>query len=194
MGELPEGYVRCVEAMQLAARNWLAQHPFAELRFTDFEAQMAREAGRPGERVAVVAVLSDTIDRWADNADTRDFLRAIDRATDGEATFMMAKALVDDAISRRLERASGQLPEGDWRCTGCSEVLDGFTSIDGKPKTPGAGSLSVCSTCGALQQVAATGTGYEPLTTAELNKLPKSMRMQLLKLRDGILKERQRHS
>lgn len=82
---LPDGYTDCITAMQRAAAQWSAPHPFAELRFrtVEFEEEIAREVGRPpGERPAIIAPLHAVIDRWAGNADTAAFLRAIDEATD----------------------------------------------------------------------------------------------------------------
>lgn len=181
-----EGYARCIDAMQRAARAWLSAHPFAELQFIPFEHDLARAAGkqvRPGERIAVVAALPDVIARWAGNADTAAFLRAMDEASHGEATYLQARAIVEAAVARQLERASGQMPAGRWTCVACNTVLDGFTQLNGADGKPDAGSLTVCGYCGALQKVAADSLRFEPLPVRELNALPKSLRQTLLAAR-----------
>lgn len=187
-GAPPEGYTRCIEAMQGAGAAWFRAHPFAEPRFRThaFEEEMAREAGRPGEKPAIVAPLGAVIDRWADNEDARALLREMERAGAGDATYLQAKAIIEHAQERAIERAQGQLPTGDWRCTGCQRISDAFTNADGKPEVPGPGSLSVCWYCAALQCVNATSTGYAPLSTRDVNQLPKSVRKQLLSLRNMI--------
>jgi len=194
--EFPEGYHRCVTAMAEAAQLWIKQHPFAELRFNDLPGQMAREAGRPSERAAVIACLSDVIDRWAANEDARLFLQAMDSATAGEGTFLMAKVIVDQAAERFIEHGQGQFPSGDWACSGCGKRVDGFTKFDGTPHVPGPGSPSVCTYCGTLQSVNLAGTGYVPLSVKAINELPKSVRMRLRELqrfvKDRLEREKSR--
>lgn len=190
--EPPDGYLRCIEDMQRAARVWLKQHPFAEPRFAPIEEEFARAVGKPGERPAIVALLSDVIDRWAANEDARSFLRALDEGSGGEGTYQMARALIAQATANALERSQGRLSAGDWRCTGCGQLNDGFTRFDGSSVTPTPGALTVCAYCGALQQINAAGNTYEALSTRELNRLPKSLRMQLLAMKAEIEKRRAR--
>jgi hypothetical protein len=187
VSEPPEGYTRCVEAMQRAAAAWVKRHPFAELRFHNFAADLAREAGKPGQKVAVIAALPDVIERWAANADTRAFLQALDDASGGEATFLQAKAIIDAALEASIARAQGQLPkEGSWLCPTCSALSDAFTNADGKAKAPGPGALMVCWQCGGFSVVNDAANGYEALSTQEFNALPKVARMQLRKLQSTV--------
>ncbi len=181
-------YAKVIDAMHAAGAAWFKQRPFAEPRFRThaFEQDIAREAGKPGERPAVIAELGAIIDRWADNDDARSLLRAMNAAVDGAGTYLQAKAIIEHAQKRAIERAQGQLGEGDWRCTGCQKVLDGFTNAAGEPVGPSAGSLSVCAYCAALQQVNKQGDGYVPLSTREINQLPKSVRTRLLGARNLI--------
>jgi hypothetical protein len=184
-----DGYERCVEAMQHAARAWMAAHPFAELSFLPFEHDVAREAGKkvePHERVAVIAALPDVIDRWAGNADTKAFLLAMEEASHGEATYLQARAIVDLAQQAAIERSQGRMPEGHWACVSCHQETTGYTMLDGKKPAPAAGDLNVCGFCGALQQVGADGARFEALPARELNALPKPVRKRLLALRNAI--------
>lgn len=100
------------------------------------------------------------------------------------------RALVEVQIEKAYERASGKQPPGDWACVGCGTPLDGFTNTDAAPdrRPPGPGSLSVCAYCAVLQRVNAAGVGFEPVSTRELNALPKSVRMELLRVRSAIEK------
>ncbi|HMJ16595.1 MAG TPA: hypothetical protein VK524_34510 [Polyangiaceae bacterium] len=185
--EIPDGYTKCLDAMAEAAQRWVREHPFAgPLQFTDLEQEMARRAGRPGDRVAVIAALADVLDRWAANADTRSFLQALVTASDGQATFLQARALVAQATQAMLERGSGELPEGQWSCTGCAKVLNGFTNTSGDGAAPGAGDITVCADCGVFQRVNAECSGYEALETRDFNALPKSARKHLLAIRAAV--------
>lgn len=186
--KIPEGYASVVEAMAEAAQRWVREHPFAgPLQFTDFEKRMAERVGRPNERVPIIAILSDVVDDWAANADTRSFLQALVTASNGEATFMQARVLVDHAVQRMLERGSGKLPDGKARtCIGCGERQDGFTQIDGDPEPPGPGAIGLCARCGTLQRVSADGAAYEALSKRTFNQLPKSARKTLLSMKRGV--------
>lgn len=194
-GEPEGGYEACIDAMAEAAQIWFRQHPFAELHFSDFAGEVAREHGKERDEVAIISPLSPVIDRWAANEDARLFLRALDDASQGEATFMMAKVIIDQAREQMLEQASGKLSDdGEWVCPGCGERASGFTRPDGEAQPPGPGDLSVCFSCGALSQVNAQGSGYERLSTRAFNALPKSARMQLRSMQNGVRRriERQR--
>jgi hypothetical protein len=186
----PPEYYADIERMQEAAVAWCKAHPFAEplLFLHSFEEEYARRAGVPkGEKVAIIAALPDVIDQWAGNADTRHFLRALDEASGHRATYMQVKALVDHQVERQVDRNSGQLAEGDWRCTGCKNVNDGFSSVNkGEGDAPPPGSLSVCFYCAAVQRINDQGNGYAAVSTSEINKLPKPVRMQLLKLKSAV--------
>lgn len=182
-----EGYQQTLDAMTAAAQQWMREHPFAgPFRFTDFEKEMAREAGHPTKRVAIIAPLAAVIDRWAANADTRSFLEALVEASKGEATFLQASLLIDSAFASALMRGSGRLPEGSWNCTGCGAKQDGFTNLDGHPERPGPGAISVCGGCGAIQRVTADGAGYEPLSSKAFGQLPKSLRKTLLAIKARV--------
>jgi hypothetical protein len=191
--ERAAGYARCAEAMQRAAGDWLRAHPFAEPEFRtrEFEAEVTRQAGRkPGERPAIAAALIDVIDRWAANEDAKSLLRAMDAAGDphGGATYMQAKIILEEAQKRAL--GSAPLPTGTWYCTGCERLSDGITTAreaDGSIATPPPGSIGVCTYCGAFNRIDAAGTGYEPVSLAEVNRMPKSRRMRLLAARNGVL-------
>lgn len=186
---IPDGYVRCLEQLHEAARAWCSAHPFAELLFRtrEFEAEIAREAGKPGQKPAIVAQLSDVIERWADNADTRSFLRALDAATGGEATYMQMKMLVEAQQQHRLERARGAMPAGgQWECITCARRIDGYTNLEGLIERPTAGAFTVCAYCGAIQRVSPEGTHYEPVAAEQLRRLPTSVRKQLFAARNTI--------
>lgn len=186
------GYARCIDQLNDAAAAWMRAHPFAELRF-DTEGFVKYQLARAGKanldwtKAAIIASLRDCIDRWAANEDARAFLHALDEATGGEATFMQVRALIDYQLKRRVERASGQLGTGDWRCASCKSVLDGFANLGGEEGKPPPGSITVCAYCGTIQRINATADAFDPVDTRDINALPKSARVQLMKLRAAVL-------
>ena len=187
----PPGYLRACEAVERGALAYAKAHPFAEysFRLVEYEREMAARAGQtlgPGERCAIAAPLSACIDAMAGNEDARGILRAMDQESGGEATYMMARAVIDMQIEAMYRRASGQLPEGDWRCIACEKVIDGFTNIHGETSTPKPGACTVCAYCGALQKIADDGR-YAELPAAELRAAPKSVRMHMLEVRNNVL-------
>ncbi len=188
-----ERYEACAQAMRAAAVAYARAHPFATYRFRwwEFERDMAARAGRvlqPGESCAIVAALPDCY-AVADSADARALLEAMEEASGGQGTYMQAKAIVMMQVEAQIERVTKQITApGDWRCISCAQLLDGYTPLDLEDKgAPGAGAMTVCSGCGALQRVRASADGYEPLPVRDLNRLPKSVRVQLLHLRNNIL-------
>lgn len=191
MSELPPEYYEAIRRMDAAARDWYKAHPFAEPRFrlNAFESEVKAQAGRPDEdKVAIAANLDETIiKRIAVNEDARALLRAMDAATDHRATYLQAKVLLDAAIEAQIKRDSGRQPEGDWTCPGCSEVIDGYTAIDGGgDKAPPPGSISICAYCGGISAVNATQNGLRAFEDAELRRLPTSVRKQIHAARNAI--------
>jgi alkanesulfonate monooxygenase SsuD/methylene tetrahydromethanopterin reductase-like flavin-dependent oxidoreductase (luciferase family) len=196
-----EGYARAAEAMQHAAHLWVKQHPFAELQFASV-IEVMRRIGAPPHIIAkaqaagrpvIASALTPLIDHWGQNEDTRQFLRALDAAAQSEGTFLMAHAIVSMATERALERSQGQMVGDGWVCANleCGTKLDGYTDPTGQGLTPEPGSLTVCWSCGALQEVMAPSQGssghFALLSTEHLNRLPKSTRMQLMSIRQGIV-------
>lgn len=181
------GYAACIDALIDAGVAWKKQHPFAEPRFTDLEQIVAAEAGRPpGEKVAVIARLGDVIDRWADNADARLFLRHLDGATDGKATYLQVRSIMEEALRRRIERGQGMMPPGDWRCPSCGTNNDGFSNPDGSSRAPPTGAVGVCFYCAALQRVRDDAGGFEALSVQAFNGLPKQLRVQLRRMQQHV--------
>lgn len=168
------GYNECVEKMRAGARAWIAAHPFAqpEFRTSAFEAEVIAQARAQGQHVPegkglIAAPLDEyVITRWAKNIDAQELLRAMDKASGHQATYMQAKMIIEDAIMRALEKASGQLTSGDWRCPCCAELLDGYVAIDGRSGKPEAGTYTVCSYCIGIARVADSGDRYEGATLA----------------------------
>lgn len=189
-------YEACAEAMKAAAYAYARAHPFAEYRFAwfAFEREMARRAGKElhaGESAAIAAALVDCIEGVGESADARGMLRAMWDASLplGGGTYMMAKAIVMQQLEAQVERVTAQITlPGHWRCIGCDAGMDGYTPLNLEPSEgPRPGSITVCSACGALQQVNGAGDGYAALPAAVLNGLPKSARMALLGMRNSIL-------
>ncbi len=182
-----ESYIECARIMVKAAQQWLREHPFAEpLRFTDFENSITSAVHLEGKSVAIAVSLDTVVDLWAANADTRAFLQAMVEATNGEATFMQAKAVVEIIVERTLRKASGKLADGDWRCVECGKQNNGFTNLDGNAAPPGPGDISACGYCGAIQQVNDAGNAYKPLSAREFNQLPKETRKLLLSFKNKL--------
>lgn len=187
---LLEGTIPIVRAMLDAAHAWFQQHPFAQPKFQNLEAKVAHRIGKPEEGLGIIAPLSSAlIDDWAENEDARSFLRALDLASNHEATYRMARVVLDLIVEGQIKQRRGQLPEGDWGCTGCGQINDGFTDVNDVRCTPVAGALTVCIDCGALQRINARGNGYEAVTARELNRLPKSFRMKLLRMKAEVEKK-----
>lgn len=187
--EQDEGYARTCEAMYRAGADFMRTHPFAEPRFRTeaFEAEIAEQAGRPGQKPFVVAELDKVIDRWADNEDGKALLRAMNDAVKGEGTYAQARAVLEHAAAGNV--VQGEMPEGDWRCTSCERVLDGFTAVrgpDGEVATPAPGQPTVCAYCAVALRVNASANGFEPLTDRDLRALPKDLRMKLLSMRNFV--------
>lgn len=192
-GEFPAGYIKALHAMRDAAYAYARAHPFAEYQFRwwEYERDMARRVGKelqPGESAAIAASLIQCIDGVGVNIDALGMLRAMWDASDGEGTYMMAKAIVMEQYEAAIERASGQVKTpGDWRCITCAKLLDGYHNPQGEPDVPGPGSYTVCIYCGALQRVKATGDGYRDVPAHELHHLPKPVRMELMRYRNAVL-------
>jgi hypothetical protein len=185
----PQGYWDCIERMEVAAVQWMKEHPFAELHFNHkLPEEIAEEMGHPGKRVAISAALPDIIPRYALNKDAADFLWALDRASHQEATFLQVQALIDRQVSLNIRKHTLSLPPGDWSCVGCKKQLTLFTNDDLRDEPPPAGALSVCSECGEIAQVNATQNGYEELSKKEFNRLPTSIRKKLKDMQNGIRK------
>lgn len=177
---ISQSYVDCVEAMMEAARQWIATHPFAgPLQFNDLEGDVAQRVGKRSEGIGIIATLADIAPRWAANADTLSFLQAMVSASHGQATYLQARFIIHEAFKRMLERGSGKLPT-PWACVACGAMLSGYTNLRGEPGPPGPGAWTVCSECGELLRVRATGDGYERPSTQAFNRLPKEIRRKLL--------------
>lgn len=187
---MPPEYYEDVRLMDAAARAWYASHPFAEPRFRlrAFEDDVKRRAGRPvEENVFIASALDETvIAQVAVNADGAALLRAMDKATDGRATYMQAKILIEAAIEASVRAAQGQHGAGDWTCRCCGKLLDGFTNIEGGGHRPMPGSLSICAYCGALATVNATQTGFDAMTPEAQSALPAAVKKQIHDLRNAM--------
>jgi hypothetical protein len=178
-------YEAAAERMNAAAAAYMRAHPFAEarFRFAAFEDEVAREAGKPGQRPAVIAMLVDVIDRVAGNEDARGLLRAMSEAVDG-CTYLMAKVLVERQLAAALRRRQGRLTAaGDWHCPQCRALVDGYTPIDEGAATPAAGAILLCAYCAAFNRVSPEGDRLVAASTRDLNKLPTSARKQLFAAR-----------
>lgn len=192
--EKAAAYSRCIDKLIEAGRAWQLANPFADVRFRtrEFVEGYAKKAGKdhlPWHKVAIIACLSDVIDDWAATEDAKRFLRHLDQATGGDATFMQVKAIIDHFNEPAIKRSTGQLPaDGDWRCVHCSELIDGCTTIDGSEPIPTPGAITACFHCGELARIASDCKRYEKLPTRALNMLPKSARKTLLEAQRQIRK------
>lgn len=105
---LPPGYYADAEAMLAAAKAWIASHPNACLMLNALDpdrlpigaAQRAmlkdKLRGLPVDaKIAYIAALTDVIDWWAGNEDTRAFLTRLDEACEHRATYMQAQAVLE---------------------------------------------------------------------------------------------------
>lgn len=188
--EHKKAFEDCVMKMEAAGREWFRLNPDAHARFRtdEFEEKIRKNANVPaGKTIAISAALCDVIGDWADNQDARLLLRALDAGSNYQATYLMAKVLLERVMELNAERRTTHFEEGEWRCTGCAIKLDGFTQLAGDTG-PNAGSLSVCSYCGAIQQVNKAVNGYDPITTKEFNKLPKELRKTMLSMQNTARK------
>lgn len=85
MKAMPESYVRHMRKMALAAVAWVERHGVEGLAFSL----------PPDDGVMFIAPLSEeAIGMLATNEKTREFLRALDAATDNEATAFLACQVV----------------------------------------------------------------------------------------------------
>jgi hypothetical protein len=188
------GYSRCIDKLIEAGRAWQLANPFAEIRFNTREMieRYAANAGQghlPWDKVAIIASLSDVIDEWAATEDAKRFLRHLDEATGGDATFLQVKAILDHAVEKVIERSTGKLPEdGDWRCAHCAHLIDGITTVDGSAPVPQAGAVTACAHCGEFVRIASDLKRYEKLPSRAFNMMPKSVRKMLLEVQRQIRK------
>ncbi len=193
--ELPDSYMECAETAKRAAYAYARAHPFAQyvVHWHPFEVRMARAAGRdlgPHESAAIAGSVRQCLKMGLEcNTAARGMLEAMAAATDDQATYMMAKAIFMEQLEAQAARATKQIAApGNWQCIACPQKLDAYTPMDlkdGEGPTPG--SLCVCAGCGAIQRVNRAGNGYEDLPVRDLNRLPKSVRTQLLHTRNNIL-------
>jgi hypothetical protein len=180
--DLPPGYFEAVHKMDAAAAAWMKGHPFAQPRFNlrTFELDMKRRAGRPEhENVLIAATLREVVDKIALNEDGRQLLYAMDAAVDGQATYNMAKVLIDLNFEAQVARSQGQLPAGDWHCPCCAKLIDGFSDLSLRGHKPGPGTLTVCAYCFSCLRI--TDGRFEGLTAADVAQLPPGARVALQK-------------
>lgn len=177
----PPSYIRAIRLMNSAARTWMQQHPFAEgLRFNDLEAEYKKKA-RVDEPIRIVTPLGNVIDEWAANEDTRALLRAMNAAVDdGSATYLQAKAVIEMAYERFIERRSGHFDKSDHRCPQCEMDIAGYTRTDDSSAPPQPGMMTVCPTC--VSRLRFEEAGFVLMTTQEFNRLPKQVRIQLARI------------
>jgi len=94
-----EGYARQLDAMVDAAKRWVEGHPGLRLQFNF-----------PPRGMLIMAALSESwIEAIGDDADSREFLRALNASIGGAATVLMAFAVVDSlhaAIADYAKRTS----------------------------------------------------------------------------------------
>jgi len=71
----------------------------------------------------------------------------------------------------------GKIPHADKiTCSGCGELLNGFTGESKKPKD---GDYSICSYCGVIGEYAEGVTKIVPLTEAQLKELSPEIKKNL---------------
>lgn len=89
-------YEQVCTRMYAAALAWLTMRPGVQLAFNGLPAHYLAQLpkGVDPKQAAIIAVLSDCFDWWPANEDTRSLLKEIDRASGGEATYLMADAVI----------------------------------------------------------------------------------------------------
>jgi hypothetical protein len=191
-----EGYRRTLKQMEDAARAWINQRPFAELRFASVPAVL-RAIGAPeyviaqaeqAKRPAIAAALQPLIEHWAMNEDTRSFLQALVDGTNGEVTFLQASALVGVLLDQHLDRASHvvEVAGRDNHCPACAQELGHATNVSGRTFAPTLGCLTICGCCAARLRF--TETGFELLTDRDFGRLHKRQRTMLADLQKVVRK------
>jgi hypothetical protein len=94
--ELPDSYVELVRVMLDAGRAWLLARPGLRLRLRTLD-----------ERAMYIGELNEpTICWYAEDEDSRAFLRELDRASDGQATLQQARMAIE-IICGRVPPAKG---------------------------------------------------------------------------------------
>jgi hypothetical protein len=200
MANLPPEYYRGVEQMEAAAAAWAKAHPFAEPRFSlkPFEDEMKRRAGLPPEAKAMIgATLAEVIDKIGVNEDARALMREMVRATGGKATYFQFKCIYELKVEAHVKRGQGHMADGDWRCPCCSQMLDGFTRLDGVSEAPAAGAITICAYCGALSKVNDESNAFVSVGADELQAYPADVKRQIHDLRNTLHKaqaEKERRS
>lgn len=96
-------YERDCQAMLAAARKFLLLNPGARVAFNRIPDKYLKQVpqGVPVDKLEVIAVLSDTYDWWPANPETRALLEALEKASRGQATYLMAKVIIDMALEER---------------------------------------------------------------------------------------------
>lgn len=95
MTTFPRGYRDDCDAMERAARAWCERRPNAQLAFVDIFSAARLLAGLPkDESVWIIGDLIDAIPQWAGSDDARAFLLELVRVTEGRATIMMTRAVM----------------------------------------------------------------------------------------------------
>lgn len=185
--DLPDSYKLAAKKMHAAADAWLKDHSFDALRFYDLEGRARRE-GRYGTE-GFGFMLCQVIDAWAGNEITRAFLLTLDRAADGEGTYLMARTIVSNMrdAAKLMEGSAPMTPGGDWHCIACPELIAACVTTEGTPMKPYPGAIFVCAGCAALQKVAAEGNRFVELPGAEFRALTPRMRKHILTTQKRIL-------